>query len=320
MRSRLATAITLTLLLGASSPVLAVTIPCTVSANTECVTGGTCQANGTCKGEPANEGQSCIHESTSGGCMSNAFCTKGVCKGTVPAADGTDCNFPGLEKCYSPGKCRSIAGTQLSFCTLGTPKACQPPSDPCMLSACNPQTGDCIQGPKCPGVFYGCEVCSAGTCSPVNIGGACANPEGDFNPCTTDDHCALVSTSALSELAPAATAQMPVGLAAAFGEAQQVGQTIAICQGVPGGGGGPTATPTMATTPTPTAGPTLCVGDCDGDGEVTVNELIVMVNIALGNADPSVCIPGDADGSGDIAVNEIVSAVNRALDGCFPVF
>jgi hypothetical protein len=59
-----------------------------------------------------------------------------------------------------------------------------------------------------------------------------------------------------------------------------------------------------------------CVGDCDGDGQVTVNELITMVNILLGNTPLSACMAGDADGSGDITINEIIAAVNNALDGC----
>lgn len=60
----------------------------------------------------------------------------------------------------------------------------------------------------------------------------------------------------------------------------------------------------------------LCGGDCNGDGEVTVNELITMVNIALGNANVSTCLAGDADGSGEITINEIIAAVNNALNGC----
>jgi len=61
-----------------------------------------------------------------------------------------------------------------------------------------------------------------------------------------------------------------------------------------------------------------CVGDCGGDGTVTVDELLTMVNIALGNALDSACLAGDADNSGDISVNEIVAAVNNALNSCAP--
>lgn len=59
-----------------------------------------------------------------------------------------------------------------------------------------------------------------------------------------------------------------------------------------------------------------CSGDCNGDSEVTVNELITMVNVALGNTASSVCSAGDVNGDGEVTVNEIVAGVNRALSGC----
>jgi len=59
-----------------------------------------------------------------------------------------------------------------------------------------------------------------------------------------------------------------------------------------------------------------CVGDCDASTEVTVNELITMVNIALGNEDVATCISGDPSGDGRVTVEEIIKAVNNALDGC----
>ncbi|MDX2168469.1 MAG: hypothetical protein SF182_15450 [Deltaproteobacteria bacterium] len=59
-----------------------------------------------------------------------------------------------------------------------------------------------------------------------------------------------------------------------------------------------------------------CVGDCNGDGEVTINELIVGVNIALGSANVSACPSFDANGDGEVAINELIAAVNAALSGC----
>jgi hypothetical protein len=69
-------------------------------------------------------------------------------------------------------------------------------------------------------------------------------------------------------------------------------------------------------TPTPTIAPGACVGDCNGDHQVTVNELIQIVNIALGTARVSACPAGDANGDGQVTVNEIVAGVNNALNGC----
>ena len=72
------------------------------------------------------------------------------------------------------------------------------------------------------------------------------------------------------------------------------------------------------TPPTPTR---VCMGDCSGDGQVTIDELITMVNMALGAAATASCPsglpPADAvspDTGSTIAA--IVTAVNNALDGC----
>ncbi len=59
-----------------------------------------------------------------------------------------------------------------------------------------------------------------------------------------------------------------------------------------------------------------CMGDCVGDGLVTVDELVMMVNIALGNMEVSACDVGDGNEDGQITVDEIVTAVNHALNGC----
>jgi hypothetical protein len=59
-----------------------------------------------------------------------------------------------------------------------------------------------------------------------------------------------------------------------------------------------------------------CPGDCDASGDVTVDEVLTMVNIALGNANVSTCLAGDANHDGQISVDEILTAVNNALNGC----
>ena len=79
----------------------------------------------------------------------------------------------------------------------------------------------------------------------------------------------------------------------------------------------PVASPTPTSTPTP-APPLRCVGDCQHDGSVTVDELVTMVNIALGNAAVATCTAGDADANEQITIDEVISAVNVALQGCSP--
>jgi len=46
------------------------------------------------------------------------------------------------------------------------------------------------------------------------------------------------------------------------------------------------------------------------------DEIIVMVNIALGTAPVSACPRGDPGGDGQVSVDEIILAVNAVLGGC----
>ncbi len=63
-----------------------------------------------------------------------------------------------------------------------------------------------------------------------------------------------------------------------------------------------------------------CTGDCNGDGVVTIDELITAVNIAL-TAEPGICsttiCPAiDTNLDCQVSITEIEAAVNRALGGC----
>ncbi len=69
-------------------------------------------------------------------------------------------------------------------------------------------------------------------------------------------------------------------------------------------------------TPTPTPLVSSCVGDCNGDGEVAINELITGVNIALGGLPLDRCPSFDINDDGEIEINELITAVNNALAGC----
>lgn len=61
---------------------------------------------------------------------------------------------------------------------------------------------------------------------------------------------------------------------------------------------------------------TACPGDCDGDGSVTIDELVLQVTVALDRAPVAQCPAGDGNQDGAITVDEIVAAVNAALNGC----
>jgi hypothetical protein len=58
-----------------------------------------------------------------------------------------------------------------------------------------------------------------------------------------------------------------------------------------------------------------CTGDCDAGGSVSVDEIITLVNIELGNAQPSIC-PQDIASGAEVDVAVIIQAVNNALIGC----
>src|SRR5262249_19682906 len=60
----------------------------------------------------------------------------------------------------------------------------------------------------------------------------------------------------------------------------------------------------------------LCVGDCRGTRAVAINDLITLVNIALGSAEPAACSDGGLPLGGKVDVSVIIQAVNNALHCC----
>jgi len=90
----------------------------------------------------------------------------------------------------------------------------------------------------------------------------------------------------------------------------------------------PTATPTPTATGTPPPGstatpaaspspePPACAGDCDGDGQVAINELVSAVAIALETQPTASCRAVDRDADGAVSIAELIAAVGAALAGC----
>lgn len=77
----------------------------------------------------------------------------------------------------------------------------------------------------------------------------------------------------------------------------------------------PTSTPSPGSaTPTVTPETAICAGDCDGNGEVVVNELVSLVKTALG--DPSATCPNGIPAGSDVDVSFLVRSVKSALTGC----
>jgi hypothetical protein len=136
-------------------------------------------------------------------------------------------------------------------------------------------------------------------------------PVGDGRLATCDFHI-------LPGVAAGTTAALTIEYAALRG----LDGTVPVV-GVPGlitiTGVTPSPTPTdvpPSPTPTETQMPPPCVGDCDGNRVVSIAELIRGVGISLGRQNLSACPSFDANGDGAVSVAELITAVNRTLRGC----
>jgi hypothetical protein len=78
--------------------------------------------------------------------------------------------------------------------------------------------------------------------------------------------------------------------------------------------GNRTATPTETATPAPPTPTTACIGDCNSDGQVSIEELITAVGITLDRSLLSTC-PALAC-NGTAGVDCLLRAVGAALNGC----
>jgi hypothetical protein len=77
----------------------------------------------------------------------------------------------------------------------------------------------------------------------------------------------------------------------------------------------PTASPKATATPapSPTANRTSAVGDCNGDGRVTIDELVRCISIALGFLGLETCPTLDRDGDRLASIDELLQAVSVSL-------
>jgi len=313
--------------------------PCTV--NDQCTPFG-------CMGMPASNGAECA-----GGCGTCQELAPGAPTFCSPKPDiaGQACE-PELGGEVNPcmeGTCFESGLIVSCFPRLRT---CIDTDGNECTDRCNPSTGECEQ--NFSDCVPGCEACNAesGACEPANLGSAC----DDFDPCTPESRCELVdlpdqprgfclagapSVPTATPTAPTPTATAPAAtptttppatatsvpptatVPAATATPISPTNTPITASPTPGTPeptdtpGGPTSTPTDAVS-TPTPGSGACAGDCNRDGFVRINELVLQVNIALGNADIAGCLAGDTNGNGTIAINELVGAVNNALGGCPP--
>ena len=59
-----------------------------------------------------------------------------------------------------------------------------------------------------------------------------------------------------------------------------------------------------------------CAGDCNRDGHVTVDEVLTVASVALGNLLPAACPNFDPNGDGTVTIDEVLGVVAAALNGC----
>lgn len=69
-------------------------------------------------------------------------------------------------------------------------------------------------------------------------------------------------------------------------------------------------------TPTPTRDCTACTVDCNCDGRVTIDEIVLGINMALDLRDIAACPSLDIDGSAQVTVDELVWSVTAAINDC----
>ena len=244
-----------------------------------------------CSGGP-NDGQPCatIEACPNGSCV----VAQGICDGG--SDDGLDCDCPG-NTCLSTPACSDdpLSGScgggifagqccDVDFnCSDGSP--CAATQKVCL-------SGD-LKGFSCLRDSH----CDGAPC--VVTGKVC----GDGFACVDDEDC-IVGTCTGPGVVPTPTGSLPP---------TRTASPTPSGSATPGGPPTPTGT-VQSITPTPMPPP--CLGDCDGNGEVTVDNLLLMVNISLGSAALSECPVADGNGDGQITVDEIISAVNISLTSC----
>ena len=290
-------------------------------------------------GAPCSTGQQCNSGNCVDGfccaapsCPTGEFCNSGECQ--APAGNGTPCDEGAQCSsgfCVDSFCCASATCPAGQFCTTGQ---CEggagqngaPCSDSaqCLSTFC--VDGFCCSTQVCPDGQF----CNTGTCGgPSGNGTPCSSPEQCMSTFCVDRTCCATGTCPLGQLCnisgeggmctgPAALGNPCVDPAQCQSGRCTDGECcdVAVCTvgqacDVPEHEGH--CNP--VTTPTP-GGCGSCVGDCNGNCVVTVDELILMVNIALDDNGTGRCVAGDASGDGHITINEIIAAVGNALTEC----
>lgn len=173
---------------------------------------------------------------------------------------------------------------------------------------------DCVTGACSSGL---CALAATATPTPtrIAIGGpcvpvlatACVTGSCTHGVCCTEAACSLGERCDIFGLAGDCQPQLPPGALCSKSSDCRGGAACELDDG----------TFTCGNT-SATPGPRGCFGDCNDDGAVTVDEILVMIEIALGPQPLANCTQGDINGDAQISVDELLVAVGLALTGCPP--
>jgi len=287
---------------------------CDIVSDILCQVNGLCDDNGDCLGDPAPAGTSCAS-----GCGTCQPIVLGVplleCQ-PIAAQVGKPCDL-NLGSCI-PGVCTQsgLAPLLIASC-LPAPKQCPDiDNNPCTTDACDPATGQCAHSDQPPCIPQ-CETCNPATpggCMPANIGAACDDSSSE---CPVVSSCQILAGRGFclagtpSSTLPTATPTRTTVPASATPTATLPAATATPTATLQLA----TATPTSLATATATMTPGGCVGDCNHNGPVKGDDLLVLMEIALGAAPTSVCQSLD-NASQNVNVIEVLLAVNSAANNC----
>lgn len=309
---------------------------------TKCSVGGSC-GSGFCV-----DGTCCQSSSCSSGQRCDVVGAGGVCRVPPPTATATGTSTvtptrtptpspqPNGRDCGDAAQCSSGACVDGVCCvdaTCGEERYCNISAS---RGSCAPRrfagetcgvAGDCLSGVCARGLCVGgaqgtatATRTSTPTATPTGLplgdsctaGGAavCASRLCTHGVCCAEGSCAVGERCDVFGEKGECVPQLAAGAACEKASDCRDGRA---CEP------GPDQTPRCSSTPGATPGPEACVGDCDGSNDVTVDELLTMIDIALGQQNIANCEAGDNDASGDISVDEILRAVTLALVGCAPL-
>jgi hypothetical protein len=164
------------------------------------------------------------------------------------------------------------------------------------------------------------------TATATAIASTTATPTGTRTQLTGDTPTATATatrtaTAAVTAIAtPTGTGTQPTAPASATATATRTGTqptaTATVTATATRTGSPAMGTPTESPTPTATPLTGVCTGDCNGDGEVVINELVLAVNIALSQRPVTDCPAANRNGDDNVTIDELVTAVRNALGTC----